>query len=230
MNKNKKSILWKISKEELLEVANNSQSINQMLRFFKLSGSAFYTLKNRLIAEGFDLSKFTEKIKIIKSKPNFIPKSLSEYMVENSEYSRGALKVRLIKEKIIPYICDECKCEPVWNDKKLVLILDHINGIRNDHRKENLRFLCPNCNSQTDTFAGKNQLYKGKTCSCGEEIYFQSNFCKSCSYKNARKTEWPTKEELYKLLQEKPVTHIALQFKVSDKSVARWIKNYGLVV
>ena len=41
-------------------------------------------------------------------------------------------------------------------DNKLTLQLDHINGINNDNRKENLRFLCPNCHSQTNTFAGKN--------------------------------------------------------------------------
>ena len=42
-------------------------------------------------------------------------------------------------------------------DKKLSLQLDHINGINNDHRIENLRFLCPNCHSQTETYAGKNK-------------------------------------------------------------------------
>lgn len=34
--------------------------------------------------------------------------------------------------------------------------LDHINGIPNDNRKVNLRFICPNCDSQLDTYCGKN--------------------------------------------------------------------------
>ena len=44
---------------------------------------------------------------------------------------------------------------PFWNGKKLVFQLDHINGKRNDHRLENLRWLCPNCHSQTETYCGK---------------------------------------------------------------------------
>lgn len=41
--------------------------------------------------------------------------------------------------------------------KKLTLQLDHINGKNNDHRIENLRLLCPNCHSITETYAGKKQ-------------------------------------------------------------------------
>jgi 5-methylcytosine-specific restriction endonuclease McrA len=41
--------------------------------------------------------------------------------------------------------------------KPLSLHLDHKNGKNNDHRIENLRFLCPNCHSQTATYAGKNK-------------------------------------------------------------------------
>ena len=44
----------------------------------------------------------------------------------------------------------------VWLDEPITLQLDHINGINNDHRIENLRILCPNCHSQTSTYAGKN--------------------------------------------------------------------------
>jgi len=83
---------------------------------------------------------------------------LESVMTENSTYNRCHLKRRLIQDGIIANKCCECGLAPEWNGKKLVLVLDHINGVSNDHRKENLRLLCPNCNSQQSTFAGRNKV------------------------------------------------------------------------
>lgn len=81
----------------------------------------------------------------------------AEVFVENSPHRRGNLKRRILRGKLIPYQCAECRLEGMWNGKKLTLPLDHKNGINNDSRIENLRFLCPNCHSQQPTFAGRNR-------------------------------------------------------------------------
>lgn len=52
--------------------------------------------------------------------------------------------------------CYICKID-TWNGKPLVLILDHINGDASNNNKENLRFVCPNCDSQLDTYKSKNK-------------------------------------------------------------------------
>ena len=69
--------------------------------------------------------------------------------------SNAYIKKFIITLDIFPYKCDICGIKE-WHGKKIILELDHINGRRNDNRKENLRFLCPNCHSQTKTFRGRN--------------------------------------------------------------------------
>jgi 5-methylcytosine-specific restriction endonuclease McrA len=64
----------------------------------------------------------------------------------------GTIKKRLIEEGILKEECVECGKTNMHNGKKLVLHLDHINGNNKDNRIENLRFLCPNCHSQTETY------------------------------------------------------------------------------
>lgn len=44
----------------------------------------------------------------------------------------------------------------MWNGELIPLELEHINGINNDNRLENLTLLCPNCHAQTPTYRGKN--------------------------------------------------------------------------
>lgn len=83
-----------------------------------------------------------------------------DIFVKNSRYPRHRLKQRILECSLIKYVCAMCNSLPVWRDKKLTLVLDHINGINNDNRLDNLRFVCPNCESQLPTYKSKNITYQ----------------------------------------------------------------------
>lgn len=88
--------------------------------------------------------------------------------VENSKYDNEIVKRRILQNELLPYECADCGLTE-WQGKSIVLELEHCNGVRNDHRIENLKFLCPNCHSQTDTFRGRNKN-KGKVIVSDEEL------------------------------------------------------------
>jgi hypothetical protein len=76
---------------------------------------------------------------------------------ENSTYARHSVKARIRTNNLIEYKCACCGLGPEWHDKPMPLILDHINGVNNDNRLENLRFVCSNCDSQLPTYKSKNR-------------------------------------------------------------------------
>ena len=138
-------------------------------------------------------------------------------------------------------VCEICKQAKIWNNKELVMTLDHINGDNHDNRIENLRWICPNCASQLSTFAGRNnkihngyipvqvRKYKKKICPvCNiNEISVSSKMCIDCFSKERRKNI-PEKDILEKLIKEKSFVQIGKMYGVSDNAVRKWCKSYGL--
>lgn len=67
--------------------------------------------------------------------------------------SKPALK-RYLKE-VNGDSCSICSCPPIWNDLPLVLQVDHVDGNNANNKASNLRLVCPNCHTQTETFTYK---------------------------------------------------------------------------
>lgn len=73
---------------------------------------------------------------------------------KHPQYPTYHLSKRLVKSGIKEYICEECDISE-YNNKPISLELDHIDGVSSNHNLKNLRLLCPNCHSQTDTYRSK---------------------------------------------------------------------------
>ena len=82
-------------------------------------------------------------------------------LLESVEKAKqGLVKERPTLRKVLArlngYFCECCGISE-WNGKEITLQVDHINGLANDNSLENLRLVCPNCHSQSDTFGGRNK-------------------------------------------------------------------------
>lgn len=229
----KRSAIWKIDKEELRKIVADSKSIRDILKHFSMEskGGNYKTLKTRLKADdiNFDhipLGRNSNSGRIFNREQ--IPLNL--ILVKNSTYNRYHLKIRLIKDNILQNICSICGQLPEWNGKPLSLQIDHINGISNDNRIENLRILCPHCHSQTDNFAGKHTKILRHCSECGNLIHKRSKKCRSCSSKsrdNKFKINWPTIEELKELLSISSYSSVGRKLGVSDTAIRKRLKKYS---
>ena len=112
------------------------------------------------------------------------------------------------------------------------LQLEHINGVSDDNRLENLCLLCPNCHSQTDTYAGKNAkkslLITNKCNDCGIVITDNALKCQKCSHFKRRRAERPLEAELKEMIKTMSLENIAKKFNLkTGNTIKKWCKSYG---
>lgn len=87
--------------------------------------------------------------------------STYEYYLKNQEeyrdiiYDTKAIKRHILKEQ--DNLCNICGMKDTWNNKPIIFILDHIDGDASNNTRLNLRCICPNCDSQLDTYKSKNK-------------------------------------------------------------------------
>lgn len=179
------------SEENIKNAVENSSCIKEAIKFIGLrAAGGNYKIFHKYVEKyNIDISHFSENVK--NNIGNWASKNkinLCDILTENSDYNRTHLKDRLYEEGLKERKCEMPGCGQgeIWLGKKISLILDHINGVYNDNRLENLRIICPNCNASLPTHAGKNSKKEKKKYNCIDcdtQISKSAKRCKVCSNK-----------------------------------------------
>lgn len=229
--------------EEIIKISLNKTDVIKKLGN-KISGGNFNTLTKYIKKYDIDISHFEKNNKAINRK-NIKKNSKKIIPIENilimfSTYNSTHLKNRLYNEGLKERFCEMCGQDETWNNEKISLILDHINGDHFDNRIENLRILCPNCNATLPTHCkGKRGLEatrkekkekrekKKHYCSCGEEIRTNkkgANCIKCYNIKRRKIKNRPSTEQLMKDIEKTNYTQTGKKYGVSDNTIRKWLK------
>ena len=225
--------------EELREVVARSTSLSDVLRHFGLrtAGGNFRQLRRWL--ETWDIS--TEHFTLEWTMPPRTRTSLEAILVERSTYSRGHLKARLYSEGLKQQRVRTVRAGRILRGKRIALILDHVNGVANDNRLENLRIVCPNCAATFDTQCGRQnrRLDEQSDClHCGRPFRVKHRGQRYCSRRcgthapkrgdrlSTRRVERPPYEQLVAEVAATGWSAVGRKYGVSDNAVRKWVRNY----
>lgn len=225
------------SREEAAAAVADSYSCSEVLRKLGLraAGGNHRTLRRHLERWGISTAHFDPNVGRRRGgETRATP--LAEILVAGSRFSRGHLKERLYAAGLKAPECELCGQGSIWRGREMALVLDHVNGVADDHRLENLRIVCPNCAATLDTHCGKNlALRRRRKCGgCGEAFRPGSSrqrFCsRTCAARrprpHKRKVQRPEWERLASEIRALGYLGVARVYGVSDNAVRKWVRQY----
>lgn len=143
-----------LSKEELEDIVKSSRTLQEVLKkigYSSVSGANRKTVQTRIDKYNISTAHFT--IGVGKG----IKRTEENVFCKNSTATQATLRKWYIKGNYTEYKCSICGQQPFWNGKELSLTLDHIDGDNTNDILTNLRWVCPNCDRQLETFGSKNK-------------------------------------------------------------------------
>ena len=232
------------TESEAREAVAQSLTYTQVLRLLGLcpAGGNAALLKTWLARWNISTEHFDPRHDRRKGAP--APKPLDEILVAGSTYARSNLKARLFDAGLKRPVCEMCGQGELWRGRPMGLILDHVNGVRDDNRLENLRIVCPNCAATLDTHCGrKNRLEPvERAClRCGSMFrakYPRQRYCSSACGTRAprpgrgvakpplRRAERPPRDELLSQIAALGYSAVGRRYGVSDNAIRKWVRQY----
>lgn len=226
-----KSLISQYTDEEFIQIWNMSSSMknfSENLGYKTYTGDAGQRIRKRVDELNLSDEHFIVKRPIKRTEENIF--------CENSTASQKTLRKWYKKGQYSKYKCSICGQEPFWNGQELSLTLDHINGDNHNNKLENLRWVCPNCDRQLDTFGSKNRTHLPKKkfycVDCGKEISNRSTRCEICARKELSKQtieKQIDRNTLKEKIRNQSFESIAREYnKTSGNAIKKWCDYYNL--
>jgi hypothetical protein len=197
------------TEEEARRAVADSLCLTDVLRKLGLrpAGGNHLVLRKWLEAWGIDTRHFDPDLARLVNRGGRRATPLDEILVEGSPYSRKHLKARLYAAGLKQRRCELCGQGELWRGERMALVLDHINGVGDDNRLENLRIVCPNCAATFETHCGRHNRIErpARPCErCGCEFVSRHRGQRYCSRpcgarhpnRSRRKVERPSYAQL----------------------------------
>jgi hypothetical protein len=231
------------SEEEASEAIAASLSWSEALRRLGMchTGGANAVLRKYAAIWGISTDHF-DPYAAVRGSGKRPRRPLEEILVEHSSFARNHLKERLYDAGLKQPICELCGQGELWRGRRMGLILDHVNGVSDDNRIENLRIVCPNCAATLDTHCARARKLVRASRQCGRcgaafrPKYAAQRYCsRECGTRHERKVgprpgmrrvERPPYPQLVREVRALGYSGTGRRYGVSDNAVRKWMRSY----
>lgn len=224
-----------INLEKLKKATNNASSFSQVMEnlgYSRYNSRARKIVKDLLITHQLNVPHGVGKRLSAPIDVNTLL-CVTDIKISTSFLKRKILQANLLEEKCM---MPGCNLSTAWNNKTLKLHLDHRNGDPYDNRIENLRLLCPNCHSQTDTYTAKNvrKNDSARFCERCNEISTNGKYCSACKEftrepgGDQQMKFLPSAQQLEKDIKNLTISGVARKYNISRSTVYARKRTLGL--